>query len=108
MIVLDKLRQIGAEPAKFNTECLGSGDSAPGVATRRDDLTETVLRITAWDERREVLERFSREIVPLVTSGPQGTTGYFDGRSAMREVFAYWPCLIDRALVKATVEIVST
>jgi hypothetical protein len=64
--------------------------------------------MTAWDPRREVIERFTREIVPLVTSGPQGTTGYFDGRPAVREVFEYWPCLIDRERVKPTVEIMST
>ena len=67
---------------------------------------ETVLRLTAWDENRATIERFSREIVPLVTAGPQGTTGYFDGRPAVREVFSYFPCLIDRTKVKPVVEVI--
>ena len=33
-------------------------------------------------------------------------TGYFDGRPQVREVFAYWPCLIDRTLVKPKVELI--
>ncbi|HEY7087298.1 MAG TPA: acyclic terpene utilization AtuA family protein [Tepidisphaeraceae bacterium] len=103
-IVLERLRRTGAEPGRSLVECLGSGDVVP-VGARRDDLLETVLRITVADERREVVERFTKEIVPLVTSGPQGTTGYFDGRPAVREVFGYWPSLIERNRVRPAVEI---
>ena len=46
-------------------------------------------------------------IVPMVTAGPQGTTGYFEGRPPVREVFEYWPTLIDRSLVQPTVEVMS-
>ena len=75
--------------------------------TDSSSLIETVLRISVFDPRKEIVERFTREIAPLVTSGPQGTTGYFEGRPAVREVFAYWPCLIDRNLVKPTVELMT-
>ena len=51
-----------------------------------------------------MVERFSREIVPLVTSGPQGTTGYLDGRPAVREMFGYVPLTIPRDRVTPTVE----
>src|SRR6185436_16019481 len=91
-VVEAKLRAIGAMPQHFHAETIGSGN-------------QTVLRISAADDRRETIERFTRQIVPLVTSGPQGTTGYFDGRPAAREVFQYWPCLIDRTLVKPVVEV---
>ncbi|WP_428936861.1 acyclic terpene utilization AtuA family protein [Fontivita pretiosa] len=104
-IVLDRLRRAGFQPQRTLVECLGGGDAAPGVLPRRDDLHETVLRITVADERRDVVERFSREIVPLVTGGPQGTSGYFDGRPAVREVFGYWPCLIQRDRVQAQVQV---
>jgi hypothetical protein len=33
--------------------------------------------------------------MPLVTAGPQGTTGYAEGRPRVHEVFRYWPCLIN-------------
>ena len=65
-----------------------------------------VLRISVADERREVVERFSRMIAPLITAGPQGVTGYADvGRPAVREVFGYWPTLIPRQRVTPRVDI---
>ena len=33
-------------------------------------------------------------VEPLITSGPQGVTGYAAGRPKVQEVFGYWPCLI--------------
>ncbi len=70
------------------------------------ELLETVLRVSAADERREVVERFAREIFPLVSRGPQGTTGYAEGRPPVREVFGFWPTLIARERVGTVVEMV--
>jgi hypothetical protein len=72
------------------------------------DPTEVVLRVAVHDPRREAVERFSRELAPLVTSGPPGVTGYTTGRPPVREVFAYWPALIARAAITPTVEIVAS
>jgi hypothetical protein len=52
-----------------------------------------------------VVERFTRELAPLITGGPQGVTGYAEGRPTVREVFGYWPTLIDRSSVRTQVEI---
>jgi hypothetical protein len=106
-IVLRRLKEAGAAPERLLVECLGAGDATGGILRDRDGAgpREVVLRITLADARREVVERFTREMVPLVTSGPQGTTGYFDGRPAVREVFAYWPTLIARELVRPKVEV---
>lgn len=103
-VVLQRLERAGLKPQHARVECLGAGDACP-VLPRRDDLFETVLRIGVMDERRQVVERFSRELVPLVTSGPQGTTGYFDGRPTVREVFGYWPCLVKRQQVRIVVDV---
>jgi hypothetical protein len=108
-IVLRRLNEAGAAPERSLVECLGAGDATGGILRGPEGPgpTEVVLRISVADARREVVERFTREMVPLVTSGPQGTTGYFDGRPAVREVFAYWPTLIERELVKPEVEILT-
>ena len=51
------------------------------------------------------------ESVPLPDSptrtrtGAPGVTGYADGRPAVREVFGYWPTLIDRGLVQPNVTV---
>ena len=47
----------------------------------------------------------SWEFAPLVTSGPPGVTGYTTGRPPVREVFAYWPALVDKKAVQPQVEI---
>jgi len=48
------------------------------------------------DSRKAAVERFTKEFAPLITSGPPGITGYTTGRPAVREVFAYWPALVDK------------
>ena len=106
-MVLNRLRAAGNEPQRYHVECLGSGDAIGQVAqTDSAGLLETVLRISVFDPRKEIVERFTREIAPLVTSGPQGTTGYAEGRPPVREVFGYWPTLIPRTKVKPQVQLI--
>ena len=107
-IIFQRLQDAGFSSAKVHTECLGSGDVVPGVLKRKSaDSIETVLRISVFDQHREAVERFTREFMPLITAGPQGTTGYAQGRPIVQEVFGYWPTLIDRSLVSPQVELLS-
>lgn len=99
-----RLRRAGREPVLFHVECLGAGDSCPGILAAVD-APEVVLRVTVRDADKAVVERFGRELAPLVTSGPPGVSGYTSGRPAVRETFAYWPALIEREVVHATVAI---
>ena len=69
------------------------------------DPPEVVLRVSVHDPRKEVVERFAKEFAPLVTSGPPGVTGYTTGRPPVREVFAYWPALVEKSVVQAKVEV---
>ncbi len=103
-IIFERLRRAGMKPQHGNIECLGSGDCVPGVLPRTD-APEVVLRVTVRDAERAVVERFSKELAPLVTSGPPGVTGYTTGRPPVREVFAYWPALLDKQAVLPQVEI---
>ena len=105
-IVLERVRQSGYDLERTHIECLGATDVAPGVLSLRDHL-EIVLRVTAADARRDAVERFTKEFAPLVTSGPQGVTGYATGRPKVRPVFGYWPCLIARDRVHVTAEVLS-
>ncbi len=102
-MIFARLRRAGVDPAQRNVECLGAGESLPGVLPIVD-APEVVLRVSVRDHQRAVVERFSKEFAPLVTSGPPGVTGYTTGRPSVREVFAYWPALIDKNAVEAQVE----
>jgi hypothetical protein len=104
-IILTRLRQAGFEPARSRVECIGAGDVVPGAITTHTAASEVALRVSVYDPRRDVVERFTRELAPLITGGPQGVTGYAEGRPAVREVFGYWPTLIDRSAVRTQVEI---
>lgn len=102
-IIRQRVENGGFVPDRFQIECLGAGDVVPGVlGTSPNDLRECVLRVAMADKRLEALECFSREIAPLVTSGPQGVTGYTSGRPHIRPVFGYWPCLIETKRVAPT------
>jgi hypothetical protein len=103
-MILQRLRRAGVELEHSNIECLGAGDCVPGVVSAIASPPEVVLRVSVRDSRRSAVERFAREIAPLVTSGPPGVTGYTTGRPAVREVFAYWPALIAKTAVTAQVE----
>jgi hypothetical protein len=100
--VFEKLRRAGVEPEHRNVECLGAGDCVPGLASA--DPPEVVLRLTVRDSRKAVVERFTKELAPLVTSGLPGVTGYTTGRPSVREVFAYWPALVAKSAVVPQVE----
>jgi hypothetical protein len=52
------------------------------------------------------VDRFTREMIPLVLSGPPTGTGFGEGRPPVREVVAYWPALIPRELIQTSVEVV--
>jgi hypothetical protein len=97
------LRRLDYAFERSNIECLGTGACAPGIV--HGDPAEVVLRVTVYDPRKDMVERFTKEFAPLVTSGPPGVTGYTTGRPAVREVFAYWPALIDKSAVEPHVEI---
>jgi hypothetical protein len=110
--VLQRVREAGFELRDSLIECLGRGDGAAGIVRSSGDewqaFGETVLRVAVETGTRAAAERFSRELMPLVTAGPQGTTGYTDGRPRVHPVFRYWPCLIGRDAVHPQVEIVAT
>lgn len=106
-VILKKLKNSGYELEKTRIECLGCGDLFAGVVPKTPewDLREGVLRIAVKDPRKEAVEQFAKELVPLVTSGAQGTTGYFQGRPKVKKVFGYWPTSIDCDRVQAKVEV---
>jgi hypothetical protein len=104
-IIVERMFRAGFGPERSSIECLGSGDLVPGIGINQEAL-ECLLRISVADRRKEVVEFFTKQIAPLVTSGPAGTTGYTSGRPHIRPVFGYWPCLIEAASIRPKVEII--
>ena len=69
------------------------------------DLPEVQLRIGVRAAERAPVERFTREIAPLVLTGPPSVTGFAGGRPRVQEVMAYWPALIRREAVEPHVTV---
>lgn len=109
-IVLQRLDEAGHQFREKVVECLGMVSAIPlppGVMDPTSDF-ETVLRIAVEAESRGAVEAFSLEMIPLVTAGAQGTTGYAEGRPRVHSVFRYWPCLIEASQVQSHTQIVTT
>jgi hypothetical protein len=104
-MILKRLENAGYVLRQTNIETLGAGDGIPGLHAPPFDLREVMLRVSVEDPRKEAVERFTKEFAPLITSGPPGIAGYASGRPTVRPVFAYWPTLVPKSLVKPKVEI---
>ncbi|HWB97319.1 MAG TPA: acyclic terpene utilization AtuA family protein [Bryobacteraceae bacterium] len=105
-IVRQRLAQLGLQFESIYTEFLGinacHGAAAPPVACP----PEVQLRIGVRGYDRRAIERFTRELIPLVLSGPPGATGYGDGRPPVREIVAYWSALVPREEIQPYIEVV--
>ena len=60
---------------------------------------EIVLRVGVKDRAKAKVDRFGKELAPLVTTGPPGVTGFAGGRPKATELLGYWPTLIPKHLV---------
>ena len=69
------------------------------------DAPEVQLRVGVRAREKAPVERFTRELAPLVLTGPPSVTGFAGGRPAVEEVVAYWPALIDRREIEQDVRV---
>ncbi len=101
--VWGRLERSGHRFEETITEFLGV-DSCHGPLTPPGSrINEVVLRVGVKDRDRNKVERFGKELAPLVTSGPPGVTGFAGGRPHATEVLGFWPALIPKGLVRPQV-----
>jgi hypothetical protein len=100
-ILQERLDRLGLHFDEIRTELVG-WDSTHGILAGEPpaDLPEVQLRIGVRAEQRAPVERFTREIAPLVLTGPPSVTGFAGGRPRVQEIMAYWPALIERGAVE--------
>jgi Acyclic terpene utilisation family protein AtuA len=104
-IVRSRLQQLGLRFDDIYTEYFGYNACQGPAAIPIDDPPEIQLRIGVLGQDRNAVDRFTRELIPLVLSGPPTATGFGDGRPPVREVVAYWPALVPREEIRTTVEV---
>jgi hypothetical protein len=107
-ILRERLRLLGLSFDEIRTELVGwDSTHGPLAGEPPPDLPEVQLRVGVRAAERAPVERFTREIAPLVLTGPPSVTGFAGGRPRVQEIMAYWPALIRREAVEPglTVEV---
>ncbi len=101
-ILRERLDRLGLRFDEIRIELVG-WDSTHGHLAGEPpaDIPEVQLRVAVRARDRAPVERFSREIAPLVLTGPPSVTGFAGGRPAVQEVMAYWPALIRKEAVES-------
>jgi hypothetical protein len=106
-IVRARLQQLGLVFEALETEFFGANACHGPAAPANSQPAEVMLRIGVRSQDKKAVDRFTRELIPLVLNGPPTATGYGDGRPSVREVVAYWPALIPREEIETRIEVVA-
>lgn len=104
-IIRKRIEKLGLQFDALRTEFIGANSCHEHLSEIPEyEPPEVMLRIAAKGQDRAALTRFTREIAPLVLSGPPGVTGYASGKQRVEEVVAFWPALLKRddVEIKAT------
>ena len=100
-----RLRHGGQTFEDTITEFVGVSACHGDLARVPEHAPEVVLRVGVKDASRDRVDRFGKELAPLVTSGPPGVTGFAGGRPKATEVLGYWPALVPKDRVRPEVRI---
>jgi hypothetical protein len=106
-IVRQRLQSLGLEFDEIYTEFFGVNACHGRAAPSNPVPPEIQLRIGVRGQDRKSVDRFTRELIPLVLNGPPGATGFGEGRPAVREIVAYWSALIPRKEIQTSIEVIS-
>lgn len=106
-ILRARLNRLGLKFDQILTEFVGV-NATHGTLTGAPlpDVPEVQLRVGVRSEDRSAVDRFTKEIAPLVLTGPPGVTGFAGGRPKVEEIVAYWPALMPKSEITARVEVI--
>ena len=104
-IIWERLDESGCKFEAKSTEFLGLNSSHGDINPMPEQVNEIVLRLGVRDRDKAAVERFGKELAPLITNGPPGITGFAGGRPRPQNIYAFWPALINKDLVKHEVRV---
>lgn len=105
-ILRERMDRLGLSFDEVRTEFVGWNATHGELAGPPPaDLPEVQLRVAVRGEDRRSVERFTREIAPLVLTGPPTVTGFAGGRPRVQEIMAFWPALIDRTRIENEIRV---
>jgi hypothetical protein len=100
------LDRLGLKFDQVLTEFVGV-NATHGALTGQPpaDIPEVQLRVGVRGQDRGAIDRFSKEIAPLILTGPPAVTGFAGGRPKVEDIVAYWPALIPKEEITPSVEV---
>jgi hypothetical protein len=105
-ILRARLERLGLKFDEVLTEFVGANATHGHLAGEPGaDAPEVQLRVGVRGEDRKAVERFTKEIAPLILTGPPAVTGFAGGRPKVEEIVAYWPALIPKTEIEPRVEV---
>jgi hypothetical protein len=108
-ILRQRLERLGLRFDQVLSEFVGANATHGSLAGPPPaDAPEVQLRVGVRGSDRASIERFTKEIAPLILTGPPAVTGFAGGRPKVEEIVAYWPALIPKELISPAVEVLET
>jgi hypothetical protein len=99
-ILRTRLKDAGCTFEEMRTEFLGVNSChGPLTPVDFDEVQEVVIKWGVRGQDKASIERFGKELAPLILTGPPSVTGFAGGRPKPSEVVAYWPALLDKKAV---------
>ena len=106
-ILRERLERLGLKFELILTEFVGINATHGHLAGEPPkDIPETQLRFGVRGQSKADVERFTKELAPLILTGPPAVTGFAGGRPKVEEIMAYFPALIPKTLIETKVEII--
>jgi hypothetical protein len=104
-ILRARIKRLGLVFEEVHSEFLGYNSSHGAIAQPIADPNEVILRFGVRGQDPGAVERFGREIAPLVLTGPPSVTGFAGGRPRPQEVLSFWPALLAKSALEPIVEV---
>lgn len=105
-ILRQRLENLGLRFDEVLTEFVGyNACHGPLSEAANPDPQEVMMRIGVRGPDYKAVERFGKEIAPLILTGPPNVTGFAGGRPRPSEVVAYWPALIEKTHIDPRVRV---
>jgi hypothetical protein len=106
-ILRGRLDRLGLKFDQILTEFVGvNATHGPLAGEASADIPEVQLRFGVRGQDKKDVERFTKELAPLILTGPPAVTGFAGGRPKVEEIMAYFPALIPKNLIETKVEVI--
>ena len=105
-ILRKRLEQLGLQFDEIRTEYIGM-NACHGPIAKVIEPNEVMMRIGVRSRDYASVERFGKEIAPLILTGPPSVNCFAGGRPKPSDVVAYFPALLKKDTVSHLVSVKS-